>query len=530
MSTHSSARGAINLALGTGIDLPTQAARVHARWLGGRHGRPPVFMLALLWGRGCANVVQTLELQLDALFADYACTPEAWSEAQAARQVLASLNMLWYRGLQSGREDLPELSAGILLIQGDNAQFLQSGNVGLLRYRDGVLHELTGHEGRSLGAQAELALTQHNLALHSGEALLLAPQPLLTVIDRQALQDACRDLREETLDTLLEPFLHAPGAAALVLPGNREAYLAPVPVSVWPAPGTLRAGDQLEHWTLLEGCAYGPPGRLFHARHADGREALLLLSATAADQAFWQREWALRRCKVASLPGVLSTRVPRRHAFQLFAMPPGEWRSLPDWIASRRPLDPFTLMALLEQLVEAVRALQRRGMQGLWLEPRQVLVSDGGRLLLLPEHAAIVPGVPRQALPEDVVPLAPELRAGLPADGRADQLALAALAYWMLCGSWPQAALADGGQDCSYAPLAELDRRLPVGWDAVLARALAPDAGQRYEALSEFIQALARPLEQADSPAPRLRRRQLVAIGVLAGVLLLGIAWQLSSG
>ncbi|MGV8228549.1 hypothetical protein ACV338_30590, partial [Pseudomonas aeruginosa] len=39
---------------------------------------------------------------LDALFADYACTTEGWPEAQAARQVLASLNMQLYRRRRTG--------------------------------------------------------------------------------------------------------------------------------------------------------------------------------------------------------------------------------------------------------------------------------------------------------------------------------------------------------------------------------------------------------------------------------------------
>ncbi|MCR3798865.1 protein kinase, partial [Pseudomonas aeruginosa] len=62
----------LSLALGTGRDLPGQAARVRAEWLAPRPGRAPAFLLALLWGRGCANVVQAIEGHLDALFADYA--------------------------------------------------------------------------------------------------------------------------------------------------------------------------------------------------------------------------------------------------------------------------------------------------------------------------------------------------------------------------------------------------------------------------------------------------------------------------
>ncbi|AYC31471.1 hypothetical protein D3880_03270 [Pseudomonas cavernae] len=70
---------AITLALGHGLDLPGQAARARA----GAGGRPAV-------GAQLPNVVRGLGHLLDGLCADYSCTPEGWSEAQAARQVLST--------------------------------------------------------------------------------------------------------------------------------------------------------------------------------------------------------------------------------------------------------------------------------------------------------------------------------------------------------------------------------------------------------------------------------------------------------
>ncbi|MEX6784264.1 hypothetical protein AB3459_21250, partial [Pseudomonas aeruginosa] len=134
----------LSLALGAGRDLPGQAARVRAEWLAPRPGRAPAFLLALLWGRGCANVVQAIEGHLDALFADYACTPEGWPEAQAARQVLASLNMQLYRRRREGEPGVLELAAGLLLVHAGGVHFLQCGAVGLLRYRQGSLQRLGG--------------------------------------------------------------------------------------------------------------------------------------------------------------------------------------------------------------------------------------------------------------------------------------------------------------------------------------------------------------------------------------------------
>ncbi|RCH01726.1 putative protein kinase [Pseudomonas aeruginosa] len=189
----------LSLALGAGRDLPGQAARVRAEWLAPRPGRAPAFLLALLWGRGCANVVQAIEGHLDALFADYACTPEGWPEAQAARQVLASLNMQLYRRRREGEPGVLELAAGLLLVHAGGVHFLQCGAVGLLRYRQGSLQRLGG-SGQPLGSSAELALVQHNLTQVAGEPLVLAPQPLLEVADLRALGERCAGLTTGRLE------------------------------------------------------------------------------------------------------------------------------------------------------------------------------------------------------------------------------------------------------------------------------------------------------------------------------------------
>lgn len=517
---------AVSLAQGHGLDLPTQAARARATWVAGRQGRPPLMLVALLWGRSCTSVVRMLEQFLDALFADYACTPEGWSETQAARQVLAALNLQLYRRRQSG-ENVPELSAGLLLVQDGEVQFLQAGSVGLVHFQGARIQGLVGRDN-PLGGQAELAVIQHSLPLTPNQLLLLAPQPLLEVADLNALGEACADLQPGQLGGLLEPLLSAPGAAALVLPGEPNCLPPPAPGVHCPKLDAPAPGMEVDGWTLLAPCDYGPPGRLFRAVE-DGREALLWLAEADADEAFWQREWVLRRSPVASLPQVLSPHRPRRHAFLLFEPPPAGVRSLADWIGSQGPLPPATLVALLCQLIEAVRALQRRGMQGLWLNPRQILVGDDSRVLLLPEFAAILPGVQRQSVPAQAVPLAPELRHGRAADGSADQFALAALCYWMLSGQWPEVARPEGGQASRYVPLASFRAGLPEGWDGVLARALAPQARARFEALSEFQLALERALQAArQAPTPRDGRKVRLALaGLLVVPVVIGLWWGL---
>lgn len=81
--------------------------------------------------------------------------------------------------------------------------------------------------------------------------------------------------------------------------------------------------------------------------------------------------------------------------------------------------------------------------------------------------------------------------------------------------------------DAATSPLGERQADLPVGWDGVLARALAPRPEARFEALSEFWLALQKPLAHPQRVfAPRrLQRGVLALVLLLAGAaLLVGLA------
>jgi hypothetical protein len=398
--------------------------------------------------------------------------------AQAVRQVLALFNQRLYHARHEG--SVAAIDIGVLLLQGDDLTFFQAGAVGLLRCCEAELQTYPAGGESELGRSRELALVQHSLQLEQADALLLAPQPLLQLSHPGTLRLACLSGQACIMQRWFQGLLRAPGAA-LLLCASRARRPPMLASPSLPKVGRAHPGQCLDGWTLLGSCDYGPAQRLFLAEDEQGSRALLCLAEADADEAFWQREWAIRRSPVPALLPLLSPRRRIRSASQL--------------------------LGLIDQLIEALRALQRRGMQGLWLEPRQILLDAAGNLCVLAEGAVLLPSGLRAAAPHGWVPMAPELRRGEVMDSRAEQFLVAACAYWLLAGRWPGCAMPAGAvgetgtpgrEVLLYEPLGGQLNDLPAGWDGVLAKALAPRPEARFAALSELRQALEDAVERGE--------------------------------
>jgi serine/threonine-protein kinase len=116
---------------------------------------------------------------------------------------------------------------------------------------------------------------------------------------------------------------------------------------------------------------------------------------------------------------------------------------------------------------------------------------------------------------------APEQIRGLPVDGRGDEYSLACMAFALLSGNLPfrrQETMATlfAHLNDPVPPLSQYRGGLPSGTDAVLARGLAKEPGDRYARCGEFAAALRDVLTgggqpsadgtRVDRPAPQTRR------------------------
>jgi serine/threonine-protein kinase len=132
--------------------------------------------------------------------------------------------------------------------------------------------------------------------------------------------------------------------------------------------------------------------------------------------------------------------------------------------------------------------------------------------------------------------MSPEQLAGEPVDGRSDVYALGCILYEMLTGESAFAGPtfeARLSRRLTGAPLRPRDANpaVPAWLDAVVARALSRDPGQRFQTASGLRDALTTGAAAHAAPTPRARRLWFSA-GALAGVAVLvalGMSWRHSA-
>ena len=226
----------------------------------------------------------------------------------------------------------------------------------------------------------------------------------------------------------------------------------------------------------------------------------------------------------------------------------------------REPRPPLSWVAeVVEQIADGLQHAHRQGVLHRDVKPGNILLGADGRVKLTDFGIAKLLEADRSSRPATVVGtpgyMAPEQVRGRAVDGRADQFALAVLAYQMLVGLPPFRG--DSMSHIIYKLLHEAPETpsacrpdLPTGVDTVLMRALAAEPDDRYPCCTDFAAALASalggpatravdprlddaltmpvPTRVAEQVGPR-RWRMIAGLGTAAAVLAV-IVLALSGG
>ena len=318
----------------------------------------------------------------------------------------------------------------------------------------------------------------------------------------------------------------------------------------FPVPGGLAAGSRVGSYRVEQALGAGGMAVVYRARDERlGRLVALkvLAPALAADEEFRRRFTAESRAAAAvDHPHIIPIYEAGQAGLALFiAMRLVTGGDLRGVLAREGPLPPERAAQFLSPVASALDAAHRAGLVHRDVKPANVLVdTDPNR----PEHVYLSDfGISKGAASSAALTgsgqylgtpeyTSPEQAKGLAVDGRADQYALACVAWQLLTGTVPFQR--DQGLAVLFAhlhePLPPLDTvrpGLPAAAGQVLARAMAKEPAERYGSCGEFTDALrdalalpayrpAPPGPGPDaSPAPPTRWRRYLTF-TLAGMLL----------
>jgi len=161
---------------------------------------------------------------------------------------------------------------------------------------------------------------------------------------------------------------------------------------------------------------------------------------------------------------------------------------LGQWLAAA-PLPPLPLvLQVMDELLDALDAAHRAGARHGDIKPANVIITGAGSIKITDFGLARAEG--RQA---ERAGVAPEYQSGRLIDHRVDVYAAGALFYRMLAGrdafgdGW---AGADGLGATVRPPSTIADAGRPAAFDAIVARAMAHEPGQRFASAGDFRDAL----------------------------------------
>jgi serine/threonine-protein kinase len=180
------------------------------------------------------------------------------------------------------------------------------------------------------------------------------------------------------------------------------------------------------------------------------------------------------------------------------------------------------------QMAEALDYAHRRGVVHRDVKPANILITAEGRAKIADFGIAKLAGMQLTTAGQMLgTPafMSPEQFSGAALDGRSDLFSLGAMLYWMFTGEKPFAgdtltAVSFKVVYTAPIPATQLNPSLPAALDAVLARCLAKNPGERYAAgrdLAADLRAVkeGRPVTAAP-PVPETEKTTLHAVPVVA--------------
>lgn len=492
--------------------------------------------------------------------ADYYETPESWEVKTAGQRVLTALN----RWLFSQGQGFSTAEKGCvttftaLVLKSRTAHVFHIGDSRLYRWRGGELEQVTrdhaarisaetSHLTRALGLSLSARIDYHTLGIETGDRFVLSTDGIHGFVPHSKLESLV------TAGVSAQEIADAMGGAATGSDDNRSCVVIEIgslpdsdkndvfrQLSALPFPPDLLPGQIIDDLRIERILTASKNSELYSVSDLANRGRPLILKSPSIrfsdDPSYLERfameEWIGLRTENAHL--AKAVRRPHKPTFLYYLMEPVDGLTLGQW-SEENPSPPVeTVVGLIEQITDGVRALHRKDTLHQDLKPDNIILGRDGVLKIIDYGSCHVGGISEISSPFErhgalgtIDFSAPEYRLGTKPSTRSDLFSIAIIAYSLLTGgkhpygsSWEKARTTKDFFKLDYQPAAAINPMVPSWMDGVLRKALSMRPESRHDSMSEFVHNLRHPdAEFLDvAPLPLAARNPLLFWKVMAAL------------
>lgn len=488
---------------------------------------------------GSAAGREAAEYTVRSLLSDYYATSDTWSIAKALETVLSALNR-WLISHAAARREMAGMATTLsaLVLRGNRWYVCHVGDTRIYLLRDGELKRLTedhvwDHPEMRHVLRRAVGLDEHFVVDH-GEGELKAGDAFVLLCDgvwNTLGDDKIKNLLEQRADvqqcaadlTLLAVQKGAQDNCSALVIRVEEVPQANLRDRLsgsllLPLPPRLKPGQQIDGLTVEEVLHESRVTLLYRVRNEATGESQVLktLRPDGADaeacNSLVYEEWLARRVASRYFPQVIDHGADNRaRAYLYYLMTWHAGESLKAMLTRGHRFTVVEATRIGTDLLQAIAALHRLGIIHRDIKPDNVHLGRDGCLRVLDLGVAASDGVDFQEINNPGTPsyMAPELFSGEMASVDTDLYSAGVTLYELLTRKYPYGEIEPFQKPRFGDPLTPVRFRpdIPQWLEAVLLKAVARDAKDRFETAEEFLLAI----EQGANKPMRTPRKMPLA-------------------
>lgn len=499
-----------------------------------------------------SKAAEAAQLATTQFISEYYATPETWSTQHSASKVITGLNQWLYS--QQGVLDVhyPQqqwlTTFSALILKSATGYVFHVGDSRISRFRDGQIEAITRDHNRkqggqqviltrALGAESRLQVDAHTVDLQSGDVYMLTCDGIHDFLSSKAIRAHLSTVSSDPDNAELEHISKRIVEHAISIGSDDNVscllvYVKDVPrrkldeierdILNQVIPPALHPGMRLDDFLVRKVIHASTRSHLYLVEHIDWPDPVVLKapSANLADdaiylQGFMREAWVGERIKHDNVMKIERRRSKSKFTYLLCEYIEGQ--TLSQWIYDNPGPTIAQVRDIINQIISALRALQRLELVHRDLKPDNIMIDLFGQVKLIDYGTVFVASLDenQQNLSETVPQgslnyIAPETLLHMNTDYRSDLFSLGIICYELLCGELPfkpmvraEITFKDYAQ-WRYRSIRAFRPELPAWLDIALKRATQPDPDLRYQAFSEFYADLNKPNTNAVDQYQRL--------------------------